>query len=124
MELQSTANNKSGIFALKDRSYRGTGRIVDGALHLEITVEDWQTGTRQPLEHICRHGSTGFNCGNAGPGAADTAYSILADLFDKDTAEIVHQGFQLRFLSVELKVGKCFLVKSKDAWEWLQGFQK
>jgi len=55
----------------------------------------------RPLKHIVRHSPTGFNWGYAGSGPADTALSILTDVFEGNVelADIFYFDFKVDFVS-------------------------
>lgn len=55
----------------------------------------------KPLKHIVRHSPTGFNWGYGGSGPADTALSIMTDVFEGnlELADIFYFDFKWDFVA-------------------------
>jgi hypothetical protein len=46
-----------------------------------------------------RHSPTGFEWGYAGSGPADTAWALLADVYDDETADELYQAFKFEIVA-------------------------
>lgn len=86
------------------------GQYIDG--NAVITVNE------KPLKHIVRHSPTGFSWGYGGSGPADTALSVLTDLFGgfSDLADIFYLGFKWDFVAFW---GEKWQIDESEIDKWL-----
>lgn len=84
------------------KEYRGI-READGTAYVEIvevSEEDPDEGVWVgELTHVVRHSPTGLEWGYGGSGPADTARSLLADLFPVRLANLLYQDFKWDYVA-------------------------
>lgn len=100
------------------KNYRGIRDWSKKLVTVDIFKEDGTFLETKPLRHIERHSPDGFEWGYGGSGPADLALSILADLYDMETANEYYQEFKFQFIA-SLKRNE-WEISEREIADWLE----
>ena len=96
-----------------------TTKVYEGRYQFDPLSAAIVTVNGRPLKHVAKHSPTGLSWGYGGSGPADTALSILTDMFggNKELAEVFYFEFTWEFVT---SWGNEWKITSEEINEWLK----